>query len=362
MIMLDEKQTEAHQRAVEYVSASGGHYFSIGGYAGTGKTTVAKQVIATLDTFALRAKVCAFAGKAAHVLRKKGVLYANTIHRTIYEYDDRTETFHLKKHLDADYILLDEASMVPTNLWEDLRSFGKPIICVGDPGQLEPIGEDARLMHSPNIVLDTIHRYQGSIAWFANHIRTEGCLPPNGGGDEVSLLSQSRFMSWFRGLSPCGRQDYTYLVGKNKTRVGMNKEFTGSRSIPILARDKLIVLLNDRHHGVFNGQFLTVETVLDRRGDYTLANVSTDDSRIIPEMKLWYGQLHKENQVDWKRVPKKMVAVDYGYATTVHKFQGSEDEKIVVIDESSVFGPGEGQVRWLYTACTRASKELKVFA
>ena len=53
---------------------------TLGGYAGTGKSTVISHLIDILPNW----KVCAFTGKAANVLRKKGVP-ATTIHSLIYK-------------------------------------------------------------------------------------------------------------------------------------------------------------------------------------------------------------------------------------------------------------------------------------
>jgi exodeoxyribonuclease-5 len=53
-------------------------------------------------------------------------------------------------------------------------------------------------------------------------------------------------------------------------------------------------------------------------------------------------------------VPKKF---DYGYAITAWKAQGSEWDNVVVIEEKFPFDKLE-HAKFLYTACTRASKKL----
>ena len=50
---------------------------------------------------------------------------------------------------------------------------------------------------------------------------------------------------------------------------------------------------------------------------------------------------------------------EYGYAITCHKAQGSEWDKILVIEESFPFNKEE-HARWLYTAATRASEKLVI--
>ena len=64
-------------------------------------------------------------------------------------------------------------SMISRKLYDDLKSFDLPILWVGDPGQLEPVGDDISLMKSPRIVLEQIHRQgEGSkILDLATHVR-----------------------------------------------------------------------------------------------------------------------------------------------------------------------------------------------
>ena len=60
---------------------------------------------------------------------------------------------------DARLIVLDEVSMVGEEMARDLMSFGKPILVLGDPGQLPPIkGEGAFTRDAPDVMLTEIHR------------------------------------------------------------------------------------------------------------------------------------------------------------------------------------------------------------
>ena len=49
---------------------------------------------------------------------------------------------------------------------------------------------------------------------------------------------------------------------------------------------------------------------------------------------------------------------DYGYALTVHKAQGSQWPRVVIVDESKFFR--KDHARWLYTGITRASESVTV--
>ena len=151
---LTAEQQNAVTLAVDAIK--NGSLFRIGGYAGTGKTTIAKFIVESVP----KAMVCAFTGKAANRLAEKGLPMAQTLHRTIYNYDPYSKTFSLKDQSEVygDYFLIDEGSMISMPLWRDVQSFGKPIIVLGDPGQLEPIGDDPNLMENPDVVLEQIEQ------------------------------------------------------------------------------------------------------------------------------------------------------------------------------------------------------------
>ena len=148
--------------------------FYLAGYAGTGKTTLAKEVL----SFAPRAIFAAFTGKAALVLGQKGCPRASTIHSLIYLpksksrarleqleaalKDERDSSVRAKilhaieweranlarpsfalredsEVREADLVVVDEVSMVDERIGADLESFGTPILVLGDPAQLPPV-------------------------------------------------------------------------------------------------------------------------------------------------------------------------------------------------------------------------------
>ena len=110
--------------------------FRLFGYAGTGKTTLARHLAAHIDG---EVKYAAFTGKAALVMRRKGCSGASTIHSLIYrarESGEETPTFELWDDAPASkakLIVIDECSMVDAELGRDLMSFGVPVLVLGDP-------------------------------------------------------------------------------------------------------------------------------------------------------------------------------------------------------------------------------------
>src|SRR6185437_14200385 len=136
--------------------------FRLFGYAGTGKTTLARTIAEGVDG---EVKFAAFTGKAASVMRGKGCHGATTIHGLIYrarESGEEIPSFDLYDEAPAskaDLIVIDECSMVDAELGRDLLSFGVPVLVLGDPAQLPPIqGGGFFTEAEPDVMLTEVHR------------------------------------------------------------------------------------------------------------------------------------------------------------------------------------------------------------
>ena len=107
----------------------------------------------------------AFTGKAASVMRQKGCYDAATIHSLIYRTKEAEEggpTFTLNRSgpaAKADLIIIDECSMVDSDLGNDLLSFERPVLVLGDPAQLPPVrGGGFFTEAEPDVMLTEVHR------------------------------------------------------------------------------------------------------------------------------------------------------------------------------------------------------------
>src|SRR6201995_952132 len=136
--------------------------FRLFGYAGTGKTTLARHIADGVDG---GVKFAAFTGKAALVMRNKGCDDASTIHSLIYrtrETSDEQPSFELWDEAPAskaDLIVIDECSMVDAELGRDLLSFDTPLLVLGDPAQLPPIqGGGFFTRAEPDAMPTEVHR------------------------------------------------------------------------------------------------------------------------------------------------------------------------------------------------------------
>jgi exodeoxyribonuclease-5 len=179
--------------------------FRLFGYAGTGKTELAREIGANAagTTFA------AFTGKAAHVMRQGGCAPCSTIHRLIYDarYDEqrRRYRYQLKSKAalsDIKLIIVDECSMVNDVLAKDLLSFGIPVLPIGDPAQLPPVkGASYFMAGAPDVMLTEIHRQalENPILRLANQIRAGGRLPPAGyrAGDALRISQDAEPLACF---------------------------------------------------------------------------------------------------------------------------------------------------------------------
>ena len=158
--------------------------FRLFGYAGTGKTEIARAIGEDCRSI----YYASFTGKAAHVLRQRGCEPVSTIHKLIYDthYDEIKRRFHHElKEPDAlddiDLIVIDEASMVDEHLATQLLSFGRPLLIIGDRAQLPPVNApDGFFMgEKPDVMLTQIHRQarDNPILYLADRIRRGDSLP-----------------------------------------------------------------------------------------------------------------------------------------------------------------------------------------
>lgn len=318
---------------------------TLGGYAGTGKTTLIRTLLAQLRGWA----VCAYTGKAANVLRRKGVP-ASTIHSLIYKPDEDSfgrTTWVLRDDLSCRGIVVDEASMVSDVIYNDLRKFGLPILFVGDHGQLEPVGSTFNLMQAPDYRLETIHRNAGAIALFADALRRDGleAVARFQSGDEITFVPQAELT--VRRMAEADQ----VCVGLNSTRVKANAAIRAARGFTglINAGERVMCLRNNRDAGLFNGLQATVTAVREgNRFDLEADGRTYEDIRFEP------SQFGCETAPPYVRGAQRH-PFDYAYAATCHKLQGDEADTVLVIVQKV----GTCDVkRWAYTAATRARKHL----
>lgn len=356
-------QQDAALKAVgEWLKRGDRQIFRLFGYAGSGKTTLARTLAEDSDGETVFG---AFTGKAALVMRAKGCKGARTIHSLIYrarDTDTEEPSFELNEEspaAKANLIIIDECSMVDAELGRDLLSFGKKVLVLGDPAQLPPVKGGGYFTEAePDVMLTEVHRQAADnpIIQLSMLIREGGRLKAGRFGD-TDIIHRNEIDA-----ARVNEADQI-LVGLNKTRRAYNQRMRqlAERQGPLPEPgDKLVCLRNDSKKGLLNGSLWTVKTASPiRRKKLRLAVVPEEDASQKP---LRIGVLPEFFTGDEDTIPYALKRdsdeFDYGYTLTVHKAQGSQWDDVVLFDESYAFR--EHKSRWLYTGITRAAKRLTI--
>jgi ATP-dependent exoDNAse (exonuclease V) alpha subunit len=365
MTVFSTHQDAALQAVADWLKAKPGQsgtpqIFRLFGYAGTGKTTLARHIAEHVDGKVLFA---AFTGKAALVMRSKGCMNAATIHSLIYkarESGEEVPSFDLWDDAPASkaaLIVIDECSMVDAELGRDLKSFGVPLLVLGDPAQLPPIqGGGFFTDAEPDAMLTEVHRQaEGNpIIRLSMDIRAGHELEPGRYG-ETQIVTRDDL----DGQRVIDADQV--LVGRNATRRAYNARLRQRRGfegeLPA-SGDKLVCLRNNKRKGLFNGALWSVKGRPTTRRDIIKMRLQPDDGfagkgiKVSVRPECFTGGIEG---IEWP-LRKRFDEFDYGYVLTVHKAQGSQWDDVVLFDESAAFT--ESRQRWLYTGVTRAAKRL----
>lgn len=367
--------------------------FRLFGYAGTGKTTIARLLPGLLDEPSVA--YAAFTGKAASVLRQKRCNPASTIHQLIYQPVEQCrdelrklrraiarctdhaerltleiEAARLEEELskpgfvkrpgaldDIALLVIDEVSMIDDQMGFDLLSFGKPILALGDPAQLPPVngGSEGFFMREPaNVLLTEVHRQQADspVLDLATRIREHrGTRPADYATGPLPLAAAAD-------------DNGQVLVGRNATRWDINtrvRRALGRQFGRPEPGDRIVCLCNNRNLDIYNGQVFTVLDTAIASGDPDAIELKL--AQLVPDAPApeWIrasldGFIDEQTERAARQRAfrwKEKGFFTWAYALTTHKAQGSQWRFVFVVDESHVFR--EDAVRWLYTGVTRAS-------
>lgn len=358
-------------------------YITVGGYAGTGKTTVIAEFRKKLSKTSELTKIafCSYTGKAARVLQQRLktqdairiVDTVGTIHSLMYSpvTDPRTEEitgWERRKEIKTDLIVIDEASMVDENIWSDIQSYGIPIIAVGDHGQLPPVRGSFNLMQEPQIKLEKIHRQNegNPIIMVSLLARMEGQIPMGKFGDKVKKVNRydPEAREQIGSILESYNADTMLLCGYNTTRTDLNKYIRKQRGfetdIP-KARDRVICLRNNHTAQIYNGMLGTVEAVDMRSDGNYFMHINLDGEEYPFKGDVLAAQFYATTAMNFTKdrsITKQFDLFDYGYALTVHKAQGSQARRVILFEERFAKMTDDEWRRWLYTGVTRAEEEL----
>jgi exodeoxyribonuclease-5 len=398
--------------------------FRLFGPAGTGKTTLARSVPAALgltNTF-----YAAYTGKAASVLRKKGCEPAGTLHSLVYKPRANAETAAklraaretltaaeqerrglasegvagddgldtriaelemevaaLEKEsktigfewnpdselADADLLICDEVSMVDAKLAADIERFEVPVLVLGDPEQLEPVGGEGYYIDAmPDFALTEIHRQalESPVLELATRVRTSTGATLGLTDDDVEKRSLARAL-----------EHDQVLCWKNATRWSLIDRIRGAQGRlkgVVEAGDRIMCLTNNRTLGVFNGQqFDVLEAQEGPLGPEMMVRDDTGaERRMLAFSDGFQGRARQDRAKSaFLGGRGNRGLFTFAQAITVHKAQGSEWGSVYVVNEApdllamtaqrkGITEATTAARRWLYTAVSRAADSVTV--
>lgn len=399
--LLTDDQIAADNLIKEWFYGSERPIFVLAGYAGTGKTTLLKySVTQTLHLVPdVSAAFVTPTGKAATVLIRSGIP-ATTLHKLIYQSIAEEQeielngkkitveklTFKRRESIDKSIklIVLDEASMVSDEVLMDLAQFGVKILLCGDTAQLPPVEGLNSYLSSPDYTLKSIVRQQRDNPVIAlSEMAREGKYIPYGRYGENAVVLSKRLFTGLKRKSALLKADQI-ICGINKTRALINDEVRAMLGMGELPQNKDKLICTQNNWGVYideemrfnlvNGQIGTCfDPVYDIEKGIGFMQFAPDFlEEICPEALPFDIGIFTDGNYRYKRNDYfekfdengevsgafTLNRFEYGYCISCHKAQGSEFDNVVVFDESYAFK--EDRNRWLYTAITRAKKNLVI--
>lgn len=391
MMILTNKQEEGLRVAVARFKARE-PWTCISGYAGSGKSTLVKFIIAALNIPEEEVCYVAYTGKAATVLKQKGCTNTMTAHKLLYWASPTSNgkfIFKPRTKFENYYqvIVVDEISMLPKTMWELLLRHKVYILALGDPEQLPPIDkdEDNHVLDKPHVFLDEIMRQaqESEIIRLSMHVRGGKPIRTFGAaGAQVQIFNSSQLID---GMYTWADQ---ILCATNARRVELNnyiRKQKGFNPTKPEIGDKIISLSNHWQVNSTSGMWALTNGAIGTITDYAIENIHIpyyiskdtvtymktdiilDDNDTFLKLPIDYQYLTTGtpalNPKQTYLLNKNEAAPDapydftYAYAITCHKAQGSEWGKVLVFEENFPFNKEEHR-KWLYTAVTRASDKL----
>ena len=372
-------------------------FFSLTGPAGTGKTTVLRDVVNQMYGVALTAMT----GKAALRLAEQTGRGASTLHRILYYPPSpgrAAEFTQLRDPEGISYLIVDEASMMTPSVYRDLQKWasrGVRVLLVGDPYQLPPVitgkelqqhGEDYSVFtYVKGAELKTVMRSAGGILRAATHVRERGEIFRTD-DDNYSFISTKTPLDHAVTEYVNDPDDHLVITWRNATRMAANKEVRKrlGHEGPLPDPGEP-VLIKKNGNGFLNGEIV-------RCGEFEdgpmIADLPTLWMTTLDGLKLLVtvnggsgdkggeffdgGQPWVKNWSAYTRELEKLslpepAPITWGYCLTAHSAQGSEARRVTVFlekgdDRSGYFRKpttlpsGEKASfasRWVYTSTTR---------
>ena len=374
-------QERVIQEGLKFLNSSE-QVFQFSGGPGTGKSFTLNALIQRAGIDRSKILPMAYTGAAAIVMRTKGLLNATTIHSGLYtpvkgfardengevimnNYIDRpvSDVEFVPKNTDYyDLFIIDEGSMVPWSMREEILRRGKKIIVAGDLNQLPPVNDEPAFLTNGKVhMLTEIMRQaaNSAIPYIAD--RALRGLPIHKGlyGD-VLVIEEDELTDQMI----LGAEDI--ICGKNATREKINNHirhdlFRFESDLP-LYMEKVICRRNNRNIEVANinlanglsGRVLNAPDISGMtRNTFTMSFKPDKLDAVFPNLICDYeyftapqDKKHMLKNSKYNQAEK----FEFAYAKTTHLAQGSQSHHGIYIQE---YLSKEINDRLNYTGITR---------
>lgn len=387
-------QLAAWDEIIKWVENPTKQVFCFGGLGGSGKSFLTGRLAVELHNRQISVAYAAPTGKAALVLKKNldrafggEIANARTIHSTIYKPVEDKKTgrilgWELRSIADFDMLVVDEFSMVADPEYQALLKFKKPILAVGDYGQLSPVGLDPGVMRNPDVRLSKIHRQaHGNPIIRLAHIARNGA-PDDALKSFIEDANDER-VSWSRRLDDAIEfghpPDGIIAVFTNRMRRVMNlkyrEEVLNLDEYDAPQKGEMIICLKNKKLDDFgrmipNGMRGVIVGDVTVTQHHVIADVQFDEPiGLVPKFYMCRHQFLREKTFDgFDQIPGDPrswfdvgALCDFGYSLTVHKSQGSGFSTVAVVMERALGVLDEEEARrWKYTAFSRAIDKVRL--
>lgn len=368
---------ESQRQAI--VGALANKVFVLTGGPGTGKTTILRAVVAILKAKKVRVLLAAPTGRAAQRLAESTGAYAQTIHRLL-KFDPAQGAFVMNesKPLGADFVIVDEASMLDARLAAALLQAVPSrahLALVGDTDQLPSVGAGNVLKDIiasrkvPTVTLDVVFR-QGkfsSIVHYAHAInRGEVSLPsPVADADALDPTKDFQFVN-ASDQEDCARKTVDVFSRFVSGKLGLDPIHDAQALAPMHRGQAGVGNLNallqaalnpSREALPFGGvSFKVGDKVIQTRNNYE-KNVFNGDIGIVSGLDGVNGLIEVNFDGNAASYDKsEMIDLSLAYAVSIHKSQGSEYPVVVISLLKAHFMMLQRNL--VYTAITRGKKKI----
>jgi exodeoxyribonuclease-5 len=337
--------SEEQQHVADWIDYSAGdrNLLKIGGAAGTGKSFLLEHVarrhpeaILAAPTNIIARKLARAVGRPAYTLHK--LLYRP--HEVIIDGGKRLEWRDNGHEIGGQLVLIDEASMVPGWIANDLLNRGADLLAFGDQHQLPPPNGEPFFVW-PDYVLTQIHRQAANSGIIRQAHRILSGLPVESDREFQLVDRCGPHLAWADAIIVWRIETRRQVNFVMRSMYGIDRHALPQRGEP------LICVATDHRNDIVNGE------------QFVVVNDQQEGRPLILQGATGIIEVAKPHIADITtgEPTRGETQLALGYCMTAHKAQGLEWPRVLIFDEG-IRPPL--QRSWLYTATTRASEQVKV--